>query len=388
MSDPRRPEVLVFEDVPDGHHLVYVRHLVDALDQRGVRPVLALTKGVLGSDHYARMLASVADRFDIELVAEGTGQRLVTRHLRRARILFRALATHRPRHAVVPYLDGIGFVLPALAGLARWSRRHTASVDALVMRVPLGNGRSARGKRLALISLLALGVIDRLHAIDELSHAALVRSAGPWRARVVFTPDPVLNPPVPDDDPAVLRAELGLPPQRRILLCIGMLSERKGISALVRAATSATWPADATLLLVGKIHDGIRDALETPAVEAAVAAGSVIVREGFASPEDYARYLKAADAISAIYVGHVGSSGVVVEAAASDVPVVAVDEGWIGHVVRRHGLGVLVDALDPDTVTAAFDASRGQRPADAAGFLARRHLAGFADSLLQGLPPR
>ncbi len=51
---------------------------------------------------------------------------------------------------------------------------------------------------------------------------------------------------------------------------------------------------------------------------------------------------------------HVGCSGVLVQAAATETPVLATNMGWIGYATRKYGLGQVVDELDPETIKNAL----------------------------------
>lgn len=382
--------VLIFEDVADGHHFVYVRHLVSALLERGARPVLATTHRAVQSAQFAELLGDFGAQLELSLFDEPPVTRMVLRHLWRSGQLIAQIRKVRPDHTLVPYVDGMGFVLPALAPAIRLARGRSG-LDAVAMRVaPAEAAGALRTKHALLKSLVTLGVADRLHVIDEVSQAALLERAPRTVARrICLTPDPVLEVgATPSRETA--RAHLGLDPARRVVLCIGQLSRRKSVDRLLEVAASDDTPADVTLLLAGAATDEVRAQLADAEVAPLLASGRVVVHEGFVAAADFAAYFAAADVVTALYVDHHGSSGVVIQAASANRPLLASDEGWIGHVVERYGLGACCDPRDATSVAAALTKLlTGATAPDAEGraaFLASRTLEAFTASLLRAIP--
>ncbi len=76
----------------------------------------------------------------------------------------------------------------------------------------------------------------------------------------------------------------------------------------------------------------------------------VVLRDEHIDDEAFARWFRAADVVAATYPTYLGSSGIVLNAAASATPLLVLDQGWIGRSVREHGLGVLIPDLSPATL--------------------------------------
>lgn len=84
--------------------------------------------------------------------------------------------------------------------------------------------------------------------LSEASRNDIVRYASD-SAAIEILPAPVN--PAPDEHPPRPAALVG---HRRFVLALGHLEQRKNLEVLVRAATSASWPSDTTLVLAGADH--------------------------------------------------------------------------------------------------------------------------------------
>ena len=62
----------------------------------------------------------------------------------------------------------------------------------------------------------------------------------------------------------------------------------------------------------------------------------------------------AADVVSIPYPHHLGSSGFLVDAAATGKMILSTDQGWIGESVRNFELGVTCDVSNPKSFAAAL----------------------------------
>jgi glycosyltransferase involved in cell wall biosynthesis len=88
--------------------------------------------------------------------------------------------------------------------------------------------------------------------------------------------------------------------------------------------------------------------------------------------------LAAARCVLVPYVGHFGSSRVLLEAAYAGTPIICHDRGLVGSLVRKHRLGVTVDCEDPRKLRRAILGLAGERGAkhqfaDALRAFADRH---------------
>lgn len=197
-------------------------------------------------------------------------------------------------------------------------------------------------------------------------------------ATAIALPDGI-EPAYLSQEPEQVRAQWGVDDGRKVALFFGAISARKGIFAVLEALLHLPPAAQAALCVVvaGKTdrHDRepIRQAVAQVQAETRV---QLIVQDGFVPDEDVDAWIQAADLNLLVYRHHIGSSGVLVRAAAAQVPVLASDFGVLGEHVRRHRLGSVVDTADPQAIAQAlaawlrdpasvpFDADEAKRFAD------------------------
>jgi glycosyltransferase involved in cell wall biosynthesis len=87
--------------------------------------------------------------------------------------------------------------------------------------------------------------------------------------------------------------------------------------------------------------------------------------------------LAAMDVVCTPYPAHIGSSSIVLRAAAAGRPVVGSDTGWVGETVRRFSLGRVCDVRAPGALARALadalDATSSYAMTDAARRLVAYH---------------
>jgi glycosyltransferase involved in cell wall biosynthesis len=248
-------------------------------------------------------------------------------------------------------------------------------------------------EKFVLARVLAHPAIERLFCLDPLAAAALRRGAGD---RSVYVQDPVEPPPPTALTAAQTKNALGIEPQRRTLLSFGAFSPRKGVMQVAEALSSLdeSIAAKLCLVLVGPLKSQDRGRLDTALSQLAAAAPrlQIVHRFEHVPQADVAAYFTAADLVLATYQRHVGSSGVVLLAAAHRRPVLAQDYGHIGVMVRDHGLGRCIDSTNPEAIAGAVTefvatngADWGVDPEKRAAFVAAHSPAGFARTILDAL---
>jgi len=201
-----------------------------------------------------------------------------------------------------------------------------------------------------------------------------------------FLPDPC-----PDDfsgDKSVARRRLEVPAERPIFLFFGVGSHRKGRHVAVDALLHLHGQ-DSFLLLAGKQNPGpaVRRGLESLTRQ-----GRARVIDRYVTPEEERLCFQAADAVLLPYVGHRGSSGVLMRAMASGHPVIASDENFVGQLVRDHQLGLTFPTADDRRLAEAILKMERLEPDQAAFYrenivrFARKHSRqAYRESLLTAL---
>lgn len=382
-----------------GHHGEYLRWITRGLVARGaaltvVAPPAALDAAGLDADGRTghAHLGPEADPVAVDPVAPlSGGPSAWSRSRAVAALTRRTVLDHRPERVLLPYLDP---AVPAVAVGMRF--RCPVRMVGLLFRVTLhepaeSGGIKAVGRRAAKsLALRAAARNPHLGAVLALDPDAVapLRRLG-LDAR--WVPDPV-EPPSPLRDAAAVRAALGIEPHRRVALLFGSLEERKGVFETL-AALPRMSPTDASRLSVvvlGRTYDDIRPRLEAAVADARRTQAQVVFEERFVPDAELDEVVAAADAVLAPYCGHVGSSGVVLRAAAAGTPLVATEEGMVGREVRGHRLGQTIDPARLDALAEALGAvARGETPGfnpdGAAAYAAAHHVDRFVGVIADAL---
>jgi glycosyltransferase involved in cell wall biosynthesis len=355
-------DVLIFAPYTGGHHAEYLRHLVEGsrVYARNVSLRVALAPALLQHDADLEDLAVTAGDSPIEFVLvpdadllgeEGVG--LWRRGLWHRRVLRALSARFRPRHLFLSYLDHAQLALasrvrldgsPDLSGILFRPTLHYAGHV---------SGVRAMRKRLLLRAALGHPHLKTVFSLDPTAVDAISQYAS--GTAVVALPDPV-----PDQSPTrapdEVRRELGVHPERRCALLFGALTERKGVAELLEAAAAlpSHQAGQVAIVLAGVVDDALRERLRAGIPDAQGAGVQIILLDRFADDVELANIIHAADVVLLPYQKHVGSSGVLGRAAAAGKPVIAQSYGLLGHLVRRHGLGVTCDTSDATALSAAL----------------------------------
>lgn len=158
------------------------------------------------------------------------------------------------------------------------------------------------------IAAMATGTLDRVAGFagrDDMSKGWLVQ-----RARDPATCSSHSS------DRVRIRAELGLPQDRRLAGIFGMVTERKNAPMVLDAILNSN--SDADLVIAGNIDAGTLRWSETLPEDLKA---RVVVREGFLSEEALDQFVAAVD-VHVLALTNNGPSGIMGKALAADVPVV------------------------------------------------------------------
>ena len=147
------------------------------------------------------------------------------------------------------------------------------------------------------------------------------------------------------------RADLGIAPDERIILCIGRLSKEKGQLDLVAAIDRLRQmrPAEPVRLILagdGPARPQIVEAIQTMGLGGQVTLAGHI--------PDIGRYYQAADLVVIPSLSE-GSPNVLLEAMAAGIPVVATPVGGIPEIVTHGETALLVPPQNPGAMAEAID---------------------------------
>lgn len=398
--DASPTRLLLFDLYSTGHHPRYLDHLV-----RGWRAEdLAGRLEVAVPEAFARAHPALAEEWEhggggvsvtwLEGIPErrpGSPLGLVAHDLRvHGPQLRLAVERLRPSHCLHLYVDHAQL---SLATRLRFGRPLVLA--GLYFRPAVGDaaapGLGPRVRRLRKEAVLRLAArnphLETLFCLDPSAVAALDRLLP--RVRVVAVPDPVEQPEGSHPGRGSGRPEGG----RLLVTLFGVLDERKGAHRLLDAAAALPPQASDRLsfVLAGPVPAAERERLLAGLARARTAGASVSLDDRYLSEAEAFALLREADAAAVLYQRHLGSSNVLVHAAAAGVPVLACREGVVGAHVRRHSLGQTVDATSTEAVVAALvriakqGALSGFDPRQARAFAGANTPAAFAGTIFRGL---
>jgi glycosyltransferase involved in cell wall biosynthesis len=320
---------LIIEPDPGGHRFQAVANVAELASRSG--PVLLLTsRGAMSSDEFTVYLS------DAPLHAEE-----VFDHIYPPTAQMLAAITARCRSSDV----GTVAVMDADQSLKRWWYLAPRSFRSLPRRPRVVFFLTRYPARLRLsdtfgwkLRVSKATLVLAAKATGSLAHVAgfagredMSRGWLVKRAR-----DPAICT-AHSRDRAALRAELGLPADRKLVGIFGVISERKNARLVLEAMLSAG--VDADLLLAGSVQPEVAAWIESlPHSERS----RVIVFDGFLDNARFDKLVAAVD-VAPIALTNNGPSGIMGKALAADVPVVSAGSTVRARELRATGGGELAE---------------------------------------------
>lgn len=326
--------VLVFEPARSGHHLTFLRYVVEDLLAGGHRVSLATEWSDTPSSALTDELGATLQRCEWVRLSNGAA-----RWVRGLKLdaLARAQQQAKADRVFVNCLDLItsGVFRRRAAGLRPPSvlqdRLHGIFMRPRVVdaRLPVAAGDA--WKQRGFLGVHRDSWLRQAFVLDETLPNSLIRGIDP-RAFVPL-PDPW------DGDFSVSQAEarqrLGLPAKGFLFLQYGTARRRKGLATILRATAALPDEVDAALVCAGRAGSEDADGLARLA-----ARGRAHVFNRYIPMDEEPLFFRACDAVMLAYEGHYGSSNIQSRAAAAGRMVLSSDEGLVGHRTRVHSIGL------------------------------------------------
>ncbi len=402
--------LMLFDLYAGGHHGQYVRQLAAHWGAKAPPGRLdVVVSSAFGAAHPD--VARLAERYaasgvrlvpideTVRLRAAGP-LRLARNALEHGRLLRRYVAALRPDHVLLMYFDHVQLSLAAnlrfdfpvrLSGIYFRPSFHYAHLNG----VAPGTKEKLRSLRstVQLRAALRNPPFDTLFCLDPFA-VPYVQDL-PTRVQAVALPDGIEQA-APSVAPSQVRKALGVEPGRAMLLLFGALDRRKGLFALLDAFSRLSDDAcrRACLVLAGCVVDADRAALRA-AINALQKAkpAQLILRDAFVPEDDIQDLMRAADLVLLPYQRHIGSSGVLVRAAAAQTPVLGADYGLVGALIRTRRLGLAVETTDPRALAHGLETCLAQPAhtlfdaAEAARFAGENTAELFSETIFRRLLP-
>lgn len=339
-SVPKR--VLIYEPSAGGHHFKYVQLLVQAFSEKGLQIVLASTSESYERPEYTILLSQYEHLFTRVIVDHTERRSIYLNSLFHSWNILKLADRYDCNLVFIPYLDIYFYTLGILLRLRPSAKRKL--FEGIIFRGDCcyeGHAKGGRNRvrRFAMETILASQVFHRALFLDELMYDSFCRTVPKAKAQMLLCPDPIeTDYTITRDD---FRTRFGIPREAKVLGVIGLIDSRKGVDRLLRAYEASSPAPNSYLLLMGKHSETVRESIRTN-----VSAAHIISLDRFVTDDEMISGINAVDVVAAVYPRHVGSASIVIRAAAAGKPVLGSDFGWIGHTIRKYGLGKVCDVLN------------------------------------------
>jgi glycosyltransferase involved in cell wall biosynthesis len=345
-----RRTVLVYEPRVEGHHLVWLKFVVEDLLSAGWHLTLALDNRPESFERILKRMGSLLERASLLPVWEKSGRKVGGDGvLSVAECFLRA-------GAEFVFLDTFDEIASSLLRRAALGRMPPAPLRGrlggiyLRPRFLAGCGVSPNEwlKAFGFARLMRGGWFTHLLFLDPWIQAGC-------QARYPHTPVFFLPDPCPDDfvsAGAKAREHFGVPAGRKVLLFYGAAYWRKGLHLAIEALLGLPEEMPVFLLCAGQQMNDLR---VQRGLETLVRGGRACVISRYIYEDEEKLLFAASDIVLLPYIEHFGNSAVLSRAAGAGKIVIASDEGLVGRLVREHRLGLLFQSADAAALRRAIE---------------------------------
>jgi len=333
--------VLIYEPRVEGHHLVWLKFVVEDLLSDGWRLTLALDNRPESDERIRKHLGSLLEGVSLQPIWESSGRRVGAEGVSCVAECLSRAGTERV------FLNNFDEIASSLLRRAALGRMPPAMLHGrlggiyLRPRFLAGCGISPNKwlKALGFARLMRGGWLTHLLFLD------------PWieancRARYPQTPVFSLPDPCPENfvsDGQNARNHFGIPADRKTLLFYGGAYRRKGLHLVVKALLDLPRETPMFLLCAGQQagEPRVQRGLQT-----LISEGRARVLSHYVYEEEEKLLFAASDIVLLPYIKHFGNSAVLSRAAGAGKMVIASDEELVGRLVKKHRLGLLFPSGD------------------------------------------
>ena len=331
--------VMVYEGGRGGHVYNYLRLLLPTLAELAEEVIVVVHHKAFDSEEFQCQVADLGDQIRWEPRIPTLPPGLVSSGWVSRKTLKKAVHEFRPDHVYVPTGDGISPILGLARAFDPFPLPSGTEAEAGFHRGGFAYRAASIRKRVQhRLTYYATRWTPwtRLHHVDVLAYEWLVARGGALAGRCRLLPDPVES--LPAATCAEARRKLNLPEEGRIVGCVGIIDERKGIDLLLGAFAKADLRPDDRLLLVGQHAALIKELLAGDYADL-VKRGRIITIDRYVDIEELTTAISAMNLVCTPHNRHIGISSIVIRAAAGGRPVLAADYGWSKVIVPKFDLG-------------------------------------------------
>jgi glycosyltransferase involved in cell wall biosynthesis len=381
--------VLVFEQWRGGHYFDYLECLLPRLSELASEVVVTLTKRALESEEFETKVGACRAfgniRFESSIPDADPSLPLRERltllmHLRDA------VARTKPDYVLVTSADSQTLAMGALGHLGLTQLPKSIPSEATF--------HSGYGPALATIKHFMKEAVyrfafsgcswTRLNFVNFLYYEYILRHHCRWAGRVRLVPHPVANAPRLTRSEA--RSLLDVPQDGRYLGILGSLDARKAVPELLAAFRAAKLGATDRLLLAGRLDPDFRSLIAREYGDLLKSERLVLI-DRFMTDREVNQGYGALDLVCTTYRDFPGVAGLMLKGLSAGRPVVGHDFGWSRALIRRFGVGCVVNVSDThgfaQTLRSALEASANYiEPESTKRLLAYHDTSNFTETML------
>jgi glycosyltransferase involved in cell wall biosynthesis len=346
-------KALIFELGYGGHVLQYVKSMLPAIKAVVDSVTVVTSDDAVQSAEFASNLGPFLNGITIKAAPwKPTTGDTFGGAKQRTRLLIEAVESCRPDHIYIPTADGVVQTLGLFNVLRQWRPLCNRPIEALMLRGGFAYRQDtvvAALKARASHLLATIAPVTSLHVQDPL---VWEKCRGGMTPAIRLFPDPVEESAFEPREDTLRR--LGLDPDKRYFVCVGLLGSRKGTDLLVDAFAAAKLEPQDCLLLAGPHSEGLARMLSGPH-RSLVAAGRVVSINRYLPPEELQNFVAIAHCMCAPHPQQIGSVSSVLRALSARRPVLGADNGWMGAMIPLFQLGWTCDVTDTAVFAAAIE---------------------------------
>ncbi len=367
---PSNRKLLLFDLSVGGHHAAYIQHLLNYWCQQelsGKLDILVLPKFLQQHSDVVNIAISnpqkninfiaITEAEVVALKPRNNSANRAIRSFQEWHLLQKYAAAIDATHCLVMYFDTCDYPLMLGASLPcpfsgiyfkpTFHYRNFANYQPS-RKATLQEWR----EKFALSRILQNRQLRTLFCLDPFVSSYIDKFHS--QVKALHLPDPVQISHSSEFNLHQFRESLGIDPDRQVFLLFGSLTDRrKGVRQLLEAVEILPPELCQKLCL---LFVGEADPIERAPLEFQIAKLrqslpiQIVTHYEFVPETDVHAYFHLSDVILAPYQKHIGMSGILLLAAATQKPVLSSNYGLMGEIVQRYSLGIAVDSTDKNEI--------------------------------------
>jgi glycosyltransferase involved in cell wall biosynthesis len=365
--------IMLFELAIDGHHAVYIRHLVRYWCEKALLGHFYLIVGSKFLEKHADIIAITKEYPEAKIsFLPLTATEEATLITGASSLIHRKTRSWQEWHLMCAYASRLKvshcflgsfdfFQWPFLLG-----KRPPCPISGIYFkptfhyctfstyRPTFKTFIQQWREKLTLSAIFRQSYLYRLFCLDPFAVEALNRTFSQGKAVTLADPVPTYPADLQRSD---LRERLQIQKQRRVFLLLGALTKRKGIEQLLEAITLLPdiLCQQLCLLIAGHCNQKTKLIFQSKVSQVRhTHPVQIIEHYEFISEREVQEYFQMTDVVLAPYQKHIGMSGILLQAAAAGKPVLSSNYGLMGELVFRYQLGLAVDSTQASEIAKAL----------------------------------